>query len=100
MTVYFVVQVKIKDRAAYERYSNAFMDVFEKFKGTILAADFEPKVLDGNWDRDRLVLMSFPDQSALMEWLTSAEYREIAVDRVAGAETIALLAQGIEVSSG
>lgn len=97
MTVYFCVQVTIKDRAAYGRYADAFMGVFSKFKGTMLAADFEPKVFDGEWDRDRLVLMSFPDRAALMEWLTSDEYKELAADRDQGADTIALLAQGVEV---
>jgi len=97
VTVYLTVQVKIKDRAAYDRYSGAFMDIFSKFNGKILAADFEPKVLDGEWNMDRLVVMSFPDEESLMVWLTSDEYQAIGADRAAGADTIALLAKGIEV---
>ncbi|MEM1192163.1 MAG: DUF1330 domain-containing protein [Pseudomonadota bacterium] len=96
MTVYMAVQVKIKDRAAYERYSEAFMPIFSKFKGTMLAADFDPQVMSGAWDHDRLVLVSFPDKPSLYEWLSSDEYRAIGADRDAGADTIALLAQGIE----
>lgn len=96
MTVYLSVQVKIKDRDAYDRYAGAFMDIFSKFKGRILAADFEPKVLDGEWDMDRFVLMSFPDEPSLMAWLTSEEYQAIGADRKAGADTIALLAKGVE----
>ena len=60
MTVYFVAQVKIKNREAYDRYADAFMGVFEKFKGTMLAADFDAKAIGGEWDRDRMVIMSFP----------------------------------------
>ena len=97
MTVYLAVQVKIKDREAYDRYGAAFMPIFAKFKGTMLAADFNPKVFDGEWDKDRLVLMSFPSEADAMEWISSEEYQAIAVDRKAGADTIALLAQGIEV---
>lgn len=96
VTVYLTVQVKFKDRKAYERYADAFMGVFSKFKGKMLAADFHPKVLDGKWDMDRLVLMSFPDEESLMAWLTSDEYRAIGADREAGADTIVLLAKGIE----
>jgi len=91
------MQVKIKDRAAYDRYADAFMDIFNKFNGTMLAADFEPKVLDGEWDRDRLVIMSFPDYESLTAWLTSKEYQSIRADREAGADTLALLAQGVDV---
>lgn len=95
MTVYLTVQVKIKDRDAYQRYADAFMPVFSKFRGAMLAADFEPQVLDGDWDKDRIVIMSFPDKGAMMEWLTSDEYKVLAADRDAGADTIALVAQGI-----
>ncbi|CAK9042073.1 UPF0051 protein slr0074 [Durusdinium trenchii] len=96
MSIYLTVQVKIKDRDAYDRYAAAFMDVFVKFKGKMLAADFNPKVVDGEWDMDRLVLMSFPDEESLMAWITSKEYQAISADRKAGADTIALMAQGIE----
>ena len=99
MTVYLVVQVKIKDREEYQRYSERFMGVFEKFEGTLLTADFSPKVVDGEWDRDRIVVMSFPSEEAMKAWITSAEYQEISVHRAAGAETIALLAQGIEATN-
>ena len=97
MTVYFVAQVKIKNREAYDRYSDAFMGVFQKFKGTILAADFNAKAIGGEWDKDRLVVMSFPDEASLMEWLTSPEYQEIAVHRDEGADVLGVMAQGIEV---
>ncbi len=96
MTVYFVGQVKIKNREAYDRYANAFMGVFEKFKGTMLAADFDAKMLGGEWDKDRLVIMSFPTKADLMEWITSPEYQKIGIDRDEGADVIGVLAQGIE----
>jgi uncharacterized protein (DUF1330 family) len=98
MTVYLTVQVSIKDQEAYHRYTEGFMEVFSKFKGAMLAADFEPKVLDGKWDKDRLVLMSFPDEASLTAWLTSDEYSELAADRAAGADTIALLVRGVEAT--
>lgn len=91
MTIYAFVQVKIKNREAYMRYSDAFMSVFEKFDGTLLAADFDPKVIEGDWKQDRVVLMSFPSEDAFMKWATSAEYREIVKDRIEGADITALL---------
>jgi len=64
MTVYAVVQLKITDRAAYDRYQARFFYVFKKFSGRLLSADENPALLEGVWDRDRLVLMSFPDDAA------------------------------------
>jgi uncharacterized protein (DUF1330 family) len=98
MTVYVIVQLKMRDRAAYDRYQARFFDVFRKFNGRLLSADEGPAVLEGKWDRDKLVLMSFPDEGAFHAWAESPEYLEISKDRKAGAEGIVLLAQGFTPS--
>jgi uncharacterized protein (DUF1330 family) len=95
MTVYVIVQLKMTDRATYDRYQARFFDVFRKFNGRLLSADEQPKVLEGRWDRDKVVLMSFPDEAAFRAWSESPEYVEIAKDRKAGAEAIVLLAKGL-----
>ena len=94
MTVYAVVQLKITDRAAYDRYQARFFEVFRKFSGRLLSADDNPTLLEGVWDRDRLVLMSFPDEVSFHAWANSPEYLEISKDRKAGAEGVVLLAKG------
>lgn len=96
MTVYVIVQLKMTDRAAYDRYQARFFDVFKKFSGRLLSADENPQVLEGAWDRDKLVLMSFPDEAAYRAWADSPEYLEIARDRKAGAPAIVLLARGFD----
>lgn len=95
MTVYAIVQLKIHDRPTYDRYVSRFMPVFEKFSGEVLAADDAPKVLEGKWDGNRVILMSFPDKGAFFAWAGSPEYQEIARDRIAAAETTALLVEGL-----
>ena len=95
MTVYVIVQLKMTDRAAYDRYQARFFDVFGKFSGRLLAADEHPSILEGSWDADKLVLMSFPDEAAFQAWSSSPEYREISRDRQAGAQGIVLLAKGL-----
>ena len=94
MTVYVVAQLKMTDRAAYDRYQARFFDVFKKFGGRLLSADESPTVLEGTWERDKLVLMSFPDEAAYRAWGNSAEYLEISKDRKAGAQAVVLLARG------
>ncbi len=94
MTVYLIAQLKFTKRELYDRYSAAFPAVFRKFKGTLLVSDENVKVLDGKWERDKLVIMSFPDEDAAMEFRTSREYQEIAADRRAGADGIVLMAKG------
>jgi uncharacterized protein (DUF1330 family) len=96
VTVYALAQLRIHDRAPYERYMARFMPVLEKYSGRLLAADESPRVLEGEWwDRNKVVLMAFADKDAFRAWATSPEYTEIAVDRKAGAEAVVLLINGV-----
>lgn len=61
MAVYAIAQLKMTERAAYDRYQARFFDVFRKFNGRLLAADESPRVLEGAWPFDKLARMSFPD---------------------------------------
>ena len=96
MTVYAVGHIKIKNRDEYDKYASQFMGVFEKFKGKMLASDFDAKAIMGEWEADRLVIMEFPDKRAFLEWVTSEEYQAIAKHRDAGADVTTVLANGIE----
>ncbi len=94
MTAYVIAQLKFTDRAAYNRYMAAFPAVFAQFNGKLLAADEAPRVLEGQWDRDKVVLMSFPDEASMLAWATSPAYQEISRDRKAGADCVVLQVAG------
>ena len=96
MTVYAIAQLRFTDRAAYDRYQARFMEVFRRHPGTLLAADESPQVVEGQWDREKVVLMSFPDEAAFHGWAQSPEYQEISKDRRAGADTVVLLVKGLQ----
>ena len=95
MTVYIVAMLTFTDRPAYERYQARFMNVFRGFSGRLLAADEQPRVLEGQSDREKIVMMSFPDESEARRFMDSAEYQTISRDRHAGADTISWLVHGI-----
>jgi uncharacterized protein (DUF1330 family) len=95
VTVYAIAQLRFKDRAAYDRYQARFMDVFLRHPGTLLAADESPQVVEGQWDGEKVVLMSFPDEAAFRGWAQSPEYQDISKDRLAGADSLVLLAKGL-----
>jgi uncharacterized protein (DUF1330 family) len=95
VTVYAIAQLKFTDRDAYSRYQAAFMDVFQRHSGTLLAADEAPQVIEGASDLDKVVLMSFPDEPSFREWADSPDYQRISEDRRAGAETVVLLVKAI-----
>jgi uncharacterized protein (DUF1330 family) len=95
MAVYAIAQLKITDRAAYGRYQERFMGVMRRYQGQVLAADEKPQVVEGSWDGDKVVLLSFPDEPAFREWAESADYQEIAKDRKAGSTAVVLLVKGL-----
>jgi uncharacterized protein (DUF1330 family) len=96
MTVYALAQLRIHDRAPYERYMQRFMPVLQKYNGRLLASDEQPRVLEGQWwDRNKVVLLAFEDAERFRAWATSSEYAEIAEDRKAGAEAVVLLIEGV-----
>jgi uncharacterized protein (DUF1330 family) len=95
VTVYAIAQLSFTDEAAYRRYQARFWPVFKRFEGALLAADEAPLVTEGQWSGDKVVLMAFPDRAAYEAFANSPEYREIAADRLAGAQTVALLVQGL-----
>lgn len=95
MSVYIVAQLKFTERERYDRYQSRFMGVFRKFRGKLLVADERPVVLEGDWPRDKVVIMEFPDAEAARQFHESPEYREIAVDRKAGADAVVLSVRGL-----
>jgi uncharacterized protein (DUF1330 family) len=95
VTVYAIAALKFTDRNAYNRYQAAFMEIFQRYSGTLLAADEAPQVIEGQWDREKVVLMAFPDEDAFREWAESPEYQRISEDRRAGADTVVLLVHGL-----
>jgi len=95
MTVYALAQLSFTHRPAYDRYRDRFMDIFRRFEGRLLAADEQPKVIEGRWSREKVVLVSFPDENAFREFYDAPEYQAIAQDRNAGADTLLLLVKGV-----
>lgn len=95
MTVYAIAQLRITNRAAYDRYQTRFMDVFRRHRGRLLVADESAQVVEGQWDQDKVVLMSFPDEAAFRLWSESPDYQEISKDRHQGADSVVLLVKGL-----
>jgi uncharacterized protein (DUF1330 family) len=95
VTVYAIAALKFTDRESYDRYQAAFMEIFQRYSGTLLATDEAPQIVEGDWDREKVVLMSFPDEAAFREWAESPDYQRISDDRRAGADTVVVLVKAI-----
>jgi uncharacterized protein (DUF1330 family) len=96
MSVYTIAQLKFTNVEAYRRYQKAFPAVFAKFNAKVLVADESVRVLEGDWPRDKLVILEFPDEAEATRFGSSPEYQAIAKDRKAGADAVVVMVKGFE----
>src|ERR1700752_291304 len=96
LSVYIIAQLKFTERERYERYQSRFFGVFRNFRGKLLVAGEHPGALGGEWPRGKGDILGFPDAEAAREFEESPEYREIAVDRKAGAVAVVLTVRGLK----
>lgn len=95
MSVYVVAQLQFIDEARYRQYQAEFGRIFMQSTGKLLAADESPTVLEGEWRRNKVVLMEFPNETDALQFMNSPEYQAISENRKVGADTIGLLVQGL-----
>jgi len=92
--VYALGQLSIRDRGRYQHYVRRFHDVLERFGGKLLAADESPEILEGSWERKKVVLLAFESAESFWAWARSDEYQEISRDRTAATDGTVLLIHG------
>jgi len=71
----------INDREEYRVYEEGFDEIFEKYKGIVVAIDENPVVLEGEWPYIRTVLIRFPNEEEARKWYESPEYQKLAEHR-------------------
>ena len=94
MPVYMVIETKSSDPVTYAKYIEKVKPIVEKFQGRYLARGGKVTPLFGNWDPERLILIEFPSQRQVTEWLSSREYREISGLRESSVSTKAVIIEG------
>jgi uncharacterized protein (DUF1330 family) len=94
MTVYMVIESKIKDPNKYRLYISKVPEIVARFGGRYLARGNTVIPLLGDWKPERLILLEFPARENVEEWLSSPEYQAISRYREEGADTRAVLIEG------
>ena len=96
MPAILIADIDVTDPAVYEDYKKANPDVVNKYSGRYLALGCETRVLEGDWDLHRTIVIEFPSMQILNEFYDSEEYsalRQIrwqsANSRLIGIETFA-----------
>ncbi|HTM57914.1 MAG TPA: DUF1330 domain-containing protein [Candidatus Udaeobacter sp.] len=77
MPAYVIVDIDVKDPAAYEEYRRLAPPTITAYGGRYLARAGRTEVLEGQWVPKRLVVLEFPSTERTREWLDSPEYGAI-----------------------
>lgn len=95
MTVYLIANLNIDDRARYGEYEAGFLEIFNRYDGTLLAVDENQDVLEGDYAFTRTVLISFPSREQARAWYESEAYQALAAHRWASSSGSAILIEGL-----
>ncbi len=99
MSVYMIIDSKVKDREKYRQYIDQVSTVVTKYGGRYHVRG-EKITSFGAWKPERIIIIEFPTEDHIRRWLTSPEYRAIAPLREEGAETQAVCVNGYLKSTG
>lgn len=94
MSVYFLASIRIHDPQEYQKYLDRTEEIFALYKGSYLAVDNQPEVLEGEWVYSRAVLIRFDNIEDFEAWYKSDDYQEIMQYRISAAQCDTILIQG------
>jgi len=95
MAVYVIVNIEVRDAAAYETYKAGVPALIRKYGGEYLVRGGECEVLEGEWRPGRLVLFRFPDRNAVRALYADPEYQPLMALRQRVAKTDSVVVEGV-----
>ena len=85
--VYMVVNLHVKDAAAYRVYEKGFFPILKRYGGEFLTFDDQHVALEGVSPRSgRMIIFTFPSEEKVRAWFADPEYQALSEHRRAGTE--------------
>lgn len=97
MAAYIISRVNIRDVKAMSEYMANAPRTVAAFGGRYLVRGDEVQALEGAWEHKRMVIVEFSDRQAALGWYHCAEYEPLRALRQRSADTVILLAEGVQV---
>ncbi len=96
MTAYYIThRTSEGDPEVMKLYSSKVNTTIEKYGGTKIVRSGDIKIVEGDWDPDRMTIIEFPDMAALESWYDSPEYADLKKMRHAVMTSNAIAVEGI-----
>ena len=87
MPAFLIADVDVHDTESYAAYRDANPAVVNKFGGRYIALGGDTKVLEGDWQPRRTIIIEFPDMGALTAFYESEDYAKLRPIRWASADS-------------
>jgi uncharacterized protein (DUF1330 family) len=95
MPAYLIAEHKITDAAKFEEYRSKVAPMITRFGGRYLTRGGSHKILEkGYWQPERVVIIEFPDMTALNTWYNSPEYQPLIALRQGAAVDMLITLEG------
>jgi uncharacterized protein (DUF1330 family) len=74
---YIVTRISINDRERFREYAKAAFPTMEANGCEVLVDDGDTELLEGDWARERTVILKWPSKQAALDWYHSPEYQAV-----------------------
>lgn len=95
MAAFVIVDIDVTDPARYEEYKGQAEATVTAYGGRYVVRGGPARVLEGDWEPARIVMLEFPTMERALEWWHSEEYREPKELRHATARSRMMVVQGM-----
>jgi uncharacterized protein (DUF1330 family) len=94
MPTYVIAEITIHDPQTYDRYKELAPPSIFQYGGRYATRGGSVEALEGNFERERLVILEFPSAGAARRWWNSPEYAEAKRIRQSCATARIVLTEG------
>jgi uncharacterized protein (DUF1330 family) len=94
MAAYVLAEIEITNPEGYKEYTAAVPATIAQYGGRFLVRGGASEPLEGEWPKQRRVLIEFPSMEAAKKWFASPEYEKPLAMRRANSKGRLLLMEG------
>ena len=94
MAAYIIVDVRVTNAEAYERYKAAVPATLAAYGGKFLVRGGRVQTLEGEWQPQRMVVLEFESAAKAKAWWNSQQYAEPKRIRQSASVTKMILVEG------
>ena len=95
MSGFVIANIDVKDSEAYKEYVGKVVPTVKKFGGEYIVRAGEYKVMEGEWENPRTVVIKFPNYEKALEWYDSEEYKPVKPIRLENTVTNGIIIKGV-----